>query len=251
MREGDTNMAMDGDILFSIVTPSTGNRPNALRNAVDSVERAARFAGLERRQVEILIGFDGTRGCAPECAYPVRTFSLPRDHNRGNGVRDTLLKLAGGDKIVFLDDDNVLKPNALDLYRRHFDAEMVIGRIDTQLTLGQPLLPEFERTPLFRPDNLDLLCLCLSRSLVMDRCGGWRHHGEPGSAFLNMRDWHRSARSVTLLEEVVGIHDAGRSLDSSALSSRQRAFLDGLIARRGAPLAPPAVLGARTGPVLA
>lgn len=242
-------MAMDGDILFSIVTPSTGNRPNALRIAVDSVERAARFAGLEGRQMEILIGFDGTRGTAPKCAYPVRTFNLPRDRNRGNGVRDTLLKLAGGEKILFLDDDNMLKPGALDLYLRHFDAEMVIGRIDTQLTLDRPLLPDFDSGPLMRPDNLDLLCLCLSRRLVMDRCGGWRHHGEPGSAFLNMRDWHRGARSVTILEEVVGIHDAGRSLDSSALSPRQRMFLDGLIARRDAPLTPPAVFGARTGPV--
>ncbi len=65
-------MAMDGDILFSVITPSTGNRPKALQMAVRSVEQAARFAGLETGQLEILIGFDGVKGKCPECAYPVR-----------------------------------------------------------------------------------------------------------------------------------------------------------------------------------
>jgi glycosyltransferase involved in cell wall biosynthesis len=226
-------MAMDGDILFSIITPSAGNRPNALKNAVSSAERAARFAGLERNQLEILIGFDGARGRAPDCGYPVRTFCLPGDRNRGHGVRDTLLKLSGGEKIIFLDDDNVLKPCALSRYLRHREAEMVIGRIDAQLTLDQPWLPVFDDGPLVRPGNLDLLCLCLSRRLVVDRCGGWRFRGEFDSSQRNMADWHRRARSVTVIEEVVGIFDAGRSLDRAALSSRQAALLDGLVGRRG------------------
>lgn len=230
-------MAMDGDILFSIITPSAGNRPNALKNAVASAERAAQFAGLERNQLEILIGFDGVRGQAPACDYPVRTFSLPGDHNQGHGVRSTLLKLSGGEKIIFLDDDNVLKPCSLSRYMRHREAEMVIGRIDAQLALGQPWLPIFDDGPLVRPGNLDLLCLCLSRRLVVDRCGGWRFKGEFDSCQRNMADWHRRARSVTVIEEVVGIFDAGRSLDRAALSARQKALLDGLVSERGAPLA--------------
>ncbi|WP_286181865.1 glycosyltransferase [Desulfovibrio sp. Huiquan2017] len=228
-------------MLFSIITPTAGNRPNALQNAVASVERAARFAGLESNQLEILVGFDGTRGAAPDCAYPVRTFSLPNDHNRGRGVRDTLLKLSGGDKIVFLDDDNVLKPCSLSRYLRHLDAEMVIGRIDAQLTLGQPWLPVCDDGPLVRPGNLDLLCLCLSRSLVVDRCGGWQYRTAPDSCHRNMAEWHRRARSVTVIEEVVGIFDAGRSLDRAALSSRQAALLDGLAVERGASPVRPAV----------
>ena len=226
-------MAMDGDILFSIITPTTGRRPNALRNAVQSVERAARFAGLERNQVEILVGFDGVRGAAPRCAYPVRAYSLPGDRNRGHGVRDTLIKLADGGKLVFLDDDNVLKPCALSRYLRHLDAEMVVARVDAQLTMDQPWLPVFDDAPLMRPGNVNLLSLCLSRGLVADRCGGWRHHDEPDACRRNIADWYRMARSVTVIEEVVGILDAGRSLDRAALSSRQEALLDGLVARRG------------------
>jgi hypothetical protein len=232
-------MAMDGDILFSIITPSAGNRPNALKNAVSSAERAARFAGLERNQLEILIGFDGARGRAPDCGYPVRTFCLPGDRNRGHGVRDTLLKLSGGEKIIFLDDDNVLKPCALSRYIRHRDAEMVIGRIDAQLTLGQPWLPVFDDGPLVRPGNLDLLCLCLSRRLVVDRCGGWRFNGEFDSSQRNMADWHHRARSVTVIEDVVGVFDAGRSLDRAALSARQETLLDGLVGARGAAVVRP------------
>jgi hypothetical protein len=110
---------------------------------------------------------------------------------------------------------------------------MVIGRIDAQLTLDQPWLPVFDDGPLVRPGNLDLLCLCLSRRLVVDRCGGWRFRGEFDSSQRNMADWHRRARSVTVIEEVVGIFDAGRSLDRAALSSRQAALLDGLVGRRG------------------
>jgi hypothetical protein len=44
---------------------------------------------------------------------------------------------------------------------------------------------------------------------------------------------------VTVIEEVVGIFDAGRSLDRAALSSRQKDLLDGLVGRRGTPLARP------------
>ncbi|WP_319583295.1 glycosyltransferase family A protein [uncultured Pseudodesulfovibrio sp.] len=232
-------MAMDGDILFSIITPSTGNRPNALKNAVSSVERAARFAGLKSNQLEILIGFDGVRGSAPACDYPVRTFSLPPDRTRGHGVRNTLLKLSSGEKLIFLDDDNVLKPCALSRYMLHREAEMVIGRIDAQLALGQPWLPVFDDGPLVRPGNLDLLCLCLSRRLVVDRCGGWRFRGEFDSSQRNIVDWHKRARSVTVIEEVVGIYDAGRSLDRAALSLRQEALLDSLVNERDTPLMRP------------
>ncbi|WFS62026.1 glycosyltransferase [Pseudodesulfovibrio thermohalotolerans] len=228
-------MARDGDILFSIITPTAGNRPNALNNAVQSVERAARFAGLERNQVEILVGFDGVRGTAPRCAYPVRVYSLPGDRNRGHGVRDILIKLADGGKLVFLDDDNVLKPCALSRYLRHLDAEMVVARVDAQLTLDQPWLPVLDDGPLVRPGNMNLLSLCLSRALVADRCGGWRHHDKPDACRCNIADWYRTARSVTVIEEVVGILDAGRSLDRAALSSRQKALLDELVARRVTP----------------
>lgn len=230
--EGDCNMARDGDILFSVITPSTGKRPKALQKAVDSVEEAARFAGLETGQVEILIGFDGTKGKKPKSAYPVRTFNLPRDNDWGNGIRNILLNVAGGEKVLFLDDDNVLKPYTLSQYLKHFDTEMIIGRIDTQLAFDKPFLPVFDTGSLVRQGNIDPLCLCLSRRLVVDRCGGWRYQGKYEADYLNILDWHRRAHSVTVLEEVVGIYDAGRSLDNSALSRRQMNLLDRLAAER-------------------
>eukprot|EP00828_Plagiopyla_frontata_P035739 TRINITY_DN47346_c0_g1_i1.p4 TRINITY_DN47346_c0_g1~~TRINITY_DN47346_c0_g1_i1.p4 ORF type:complete len:225 (-),score=54.63 TRINITY_DN47346_c0_g1_i1:249-923(-) len=103
-------MARDGDILFSVITPSTGRRPKALGQAVKSVEQAARFAGLDEGQVEILIGFDGKKSRAPACGYPVHAFNLPGGKDRGNGIRNMLLKVAAGDKLLFLDDDNTIKP---------------------------------------------------------------------------------------------------------------------------------------------
>ncbi|BCS89670.1 glycosyltransferase [Pseudodesulfovibrio sediminis] len=225
-------MAKDGGILFSVIIPSTGNRPKALQKAVTSLEDAARFAGLETGQVEILIGFDGVRGKAPTSAYPVRVFNLPRDNDWGNGIRNMLLKIATGEKVIFLDDDNVLKQYALNLYLRHFDAEMIIGRIDTQLAFNTPFLPVFDSGSLVRQGNIDPLCLCLSRRLVVDRCGGWQYCGKYEADYLNILNWHRRTHSVTVLEDVVGVYDAGRSLDNSALSRRQMDMLDRLASER-------------------
>ena len=226
-------MARDGDTLFSIITPSTGRRPKALQKAVQSVEEAARFAGLERGQLEILVGFGGAGGKAPHCAYPVRCLTMQRDDDHGHDVRNKLLKLASGEKLVFLDDDNALKPYALSRYLRHFDAEMIIGRIDAQLAFEQPVLPVFDTGSLIRPGNVKLLCLCLARSLVVDRCGGWKHRGREDADFRNILDWHARTGSVTVLDDVVGVYDAGRSLDSGALSWRQMGLLDEMAAQRG------------------
>ncbi|CCH50051.1 glycosyltransferase family 2 protein [Pseudodesulfovibrio piezophilus] len=222
---------MEG-ILFSIITPSTGLRPKALQKAVDSVEQAARFAGLEKGQLEILIGFDGVKGRVPTSVYPVRSFNLPIDNDWGNGIRNMLLKIAGGDKLIFLDDDNVLKPHALRTYLKHFDAEMIIGRIDTQLAFDKPFLPVEDAGSLVRQGNIDPLCLCVSRRLVVDRCNGWDYPGKYEADYLNILNWHRKAHSMTVIEEIVGIYDAGRNLDHNALSRRQQNLLDRLAGER-------------------
>ena len=230
--EGELNMARDGDILFSVIIPSTGNRPKALQKAVSSVDEAARFAGLETEQIEILVGYDGVRRPVPEADYPVRAFNLPSDNDWGNGIRDMLLKIASGEKILFVDDDNVIKPYTLRLYLKHFDAEMIIGRIDTQLSFETSFLPEINSDSVIRPGNVDPLCLCLSRRLVVDRCGGWQHRGRRDADTLNIVDWHKGAQSVTVIDDVVGIYDAGRSLDYHALSGRQEELLDRLAVER-------------------
>jgi len=160
-------------------------------------------------------------------------FNLPGDNDQGNGIRQTLLKLAGGDKVIFLDDDNSLKPAAMRLYLRHFDAEMIIGRIDTQLALNRPYLPAHDSGSLVRPGNIHPLCLCLSRRLVVERCEGWGYAGSGEAPYLNVLRWYRRAQSVTVIEDVVGVYDSGRSLDNDALSPRQEALLDRLAAERG------------------
>jgi hypothetical protein len=230
--EGEKIMAMDGT-LFSIIIPSTGQRPKALQMAVNSVEKAARFAGLERSQLEILIGFDGVKRMAPTCAYPLQALNLPRDNDRGNGIRNVLLKIASGDRLVFLDDDNVIKQHALRTYMKYSDAEMIIARIDTQLAFDKPFLPVQDNGSLVRPGNIDPLCVCVSRRLVVGRCGGWLHQGKYEADYLNILDWHRRSHSTTIIEDVVGVYDAGRSLDNAALSRRQMNLLDRLAAKRG------------------
>lgn len=57
---------------------------------------------------------------------------------------------------------------------------------------------------------------------MVNRCGGWRNEGGYESDFLNIRRYHRRARSVRLLDALVGVYDAGRGLDQTGLNDRQR-----------------------------
>ena len=49
---------------------------------------------------------------------------------------------------------------------------------------------------------------------------------------MNILDWHVNAHSEIVVEDVVGVFDAGRSLDVAALSERQANLLDRLIEER-------------------
>lgn len=223
-------------ILFSIITPSTGRRPKALAAAVRSVRAALDFAGLPEGAVEMLVGFDGVRGERPPDLGLARFLDLPKDEDWGNGIRDILLKIAKGERVLFLDDDNSLKPHALAAYMDHLDAEMVVARIDTSLAFDKPFIPEDApgRDPI-RQCNVDPLCLSLSRELVVTRCGGWVHKGRYEADFLNIRLWSRRAKSLRLIDDIVATYDSGRSLDARALSRRQMHLLDRLAAERRGP----------------
>jgi hypothetical protein len=221
---------------FSIITPSCGKRPQALARAVDSVAAAVAKAAprLSPDRVEMLVGFDGIKGRRPPHPSFVRFFDFRPDNDWGNGIRDLLLKIATGRRIIFLDDDNALKSRALNVYLDHPDPELVIGRIDTQLAHDKPYLPEVESgRDLVRQCNIDPLCLCLSRELVVVRCGGWGFRGRYESDFLNIRHYHRRAASVELVPDVVGVYDSGRGLDLGGFSGRQARLLDLRLREKG------------------
>ena len=227
---------MKSGLEFSIITPSCGKRPKALARAVESVWAAVLKAGsrLALDQVEMLVGFDGVKGRRPPHPAFVRFFDFRPDNDWGNGIRDLLLKASSGRRIIFLDDDNALKSRALNVYLDHPAPEMVIGRIDTQLAHDKPYLPEVEPgRDLVRQCNIDPLCLCLSRELVVVRCGGWGFKGRYESDFLNIRHYHRRAASVELVPDVVGVYDAGRGLDLGGFSGRQARLLDLRLREKG------------------
>jgi hypothetical protein len=207
---------MEQRVLFSIITPSRGDRPEALGNAVASVERAVTRAGelLPVGSVEVLVGFDGVKGQRVAAPEWVRFFDLPKDGDFGNAIRDKLLKAARGERVLFLDDDNALTEEALVVYLTHPVAEMVIGRIDTSRAFDKPFLPELvEGREVVRQTNIDPLCLCLSRDLVVNRCRGWSSKGGYEADFVNMVKYSRRARSVETVKDVVGVYDAGAGLD--------------------------------------
>ncbi len=218
---------MSPEILYSIITPSRGDRPNGLAQAIRSVEATIEAAGdlISPEQVEMLVGFDGVQGEQVVDAPFVRYFNLPHDGNYGNAIRNTLLKASRGKRILFLDDDNTLTPNALLSFLAHPDTEMIVGKIDTSKTFDVPFLPRNDEEEPIRQCNIDPLCLCLSRELVVVRCDGWHGVGKYESDYLNILRYFRRARSVEYLEDVVGVYDAGLGLDKKGVSFMQQSRL--------------------------
>jgi hypothetical protein len=212
------------ETLFSVITPSCGIRPLALEQAARSLEAAAVLAGLGPGDLEWLVGFDGVKGRRPDTGLNARFVDFPKSEVVfGNLIRDRLIRAARGGHLLFLDDDNAYAPQALVVFGRHAAAEMVVGRVDVSRAFAVQTIPVAGEplTKAVRQGNIDPLCLCLSRELVL-RCGGWSGEGGYESDFLNIRRYHRRARSAVLLDEVVGLYDAGAGLDPQGLNQRQR-----------------------------
>lgn len=217
------------DVLFSVIIPSLGTRPKALELAISSVhcsiENSAGSLALEN--VEILVGFDGIKGRRVVNYSNVHYYDLPKDKNWGNGIRNILLKLSKGERLVFLDDDNALTPSAFDTYLNYNDQDILVARIDVSRAFECEYLPrEIPGKSLIRQGNIDPLCLCLSRELVVVRCGGWAGKGKYESDYLNILYYSRRARNIRHVKDVVGIYDAGQGLDPEGINLRQRQLLE-------------------------
>jgi hypothetical protein len=219
--------------LFSVITPSAGKRPRALAQAIASVEASALRAGILAR-VEMLVGFDGVRGERPVEAPWLRYVDFPPSGDYGNRIRDGLLRAARGGRVLFVDDDNAVTPEAFSAWLAHMETDMLVARVDTSRAFDVPFLPVLgpgeDPSRAIRQCNVDPLCLCLSRRLV-ELCWGWRSEGRYESDFLNIRRFHRRAASFTVLEDVVGVYDAGRGLDPEGGNPRQRGELGAAVLR--------------------
>ena len=96
--------------LISIVIP-TYNRPELARQAVDSVR------GQTDPRFEIVLVADG---CRSPVASDAHLRVIRTDVPQGvSGARNLGAKAAEGEWIVFLDDDDLLRPSALEAIRRH------------------------------------------------------------------------------------------------------------------------------------
>ncbi len=210
---------------YSFIIPSRGDRPLALGNALDGIMESVSHAHMPSEHMEILVGFDGVRGERVRQHPCIRYFDLPPNNDYGNALRHALLKASRGQRVIFHDDDNRLTAQACSIYETHNDVEMLIARIDVSLAHKIPYIPlEEQDKPLVRPCNIDPLCLCLSRELVITRCGGWKGHKYEAD-YENMFRYFRRARSFRAVHDVVGIYDAGRGMDDSALNFRQKALV--------------------------
>lgn len=216
---------------FSIITPSGGRRPIALAGAIRSV--AAARSRLQRVRpdldAEMLIGFDGCSGLRTgpgggPLPHFVRIFDLPRDGDYGNGIRNTLLKAAKGSHILFVDDDNALTPNALIIFAEGLSHDLQIAHINTSRAFAETLLlPDMtDPAKVIRQTNIDPLCICASRDLIVTRCNGWTKEGGYEADFVNISRYARRAASIHLIHRIVGIYDAGAGLDPTGGNWRRK-----------------------------
>ncbi len=212
-----------GNVLYSVITPSRGDRPKALQQSVASVERARVTAGLTTNQIELLVGYDGPSAVHVPLPEYGRCYDFPPDGNYGNALRNAMLKAAKGHFVLFVDDDNALTPEAFKIYGAFPKAELIIARIDTSYTLDVPYLPRLEPgKEIIRQTNIDPLCICATRDLVVVRCGGWRSEGAYESDYLNLLRYARRAKPIETTTGVVGKYDAGIDLDDRELSTHQK-----------------------------
>ena len=73
--------------------------------------------------------------------------------------------------------------------------------------------------------NVDPLCLCLSRELVLVRCGGWESGGGYESDYLNILRYHRRSAKTVVIDDLVGIYDYSAGLDEQGINPRQKRTL--------------------------
>lgn len=211
--------------VFSVITPTAGRRPRALAKAVQSVARALAEHPVS---LEMLVGLDGcpreqALAALPEIPDFMRVVRFPAWGNFGNRVRDALMRASRGEYFLFLDDDNALTPRAPAVFSGLLPADIIAARIDVTRAFDKPHLPEGPMdASCFRQCNVDPLCLCVSRELALDRCGGWGDAGGYESDFVNIARYFRRARSTAYSREIVGVYDAGRGLDPEGANTRQR-----------------------------
>ncbi len=212
-----------GAPLFSLITPSRGDRPLALGRAVDSVAAALRAAGLAADQAEMLVGFDGgVRGERPRDSPSYAISTCP-----GTGTTATPSATpCSAPPAVFAWCSGRRQ-------RTHPRGLRHLPRPPRRGHAGVPHrhLPRLPRSPL--PARLDQdargapgqhrpLCLCLARGMVLDRCGGWTSQGGYEADFVNMARFRRRSRRMELDQTVVGVYDAGRGLDAAAMRDWQQ-----------------------------
>lgn len=206
---------MAREINYSIITPSAGRRPKALAAAISSAVAAfAARAGVDPDfRIEMLVGFDGVRPDPPPAPDWVRWYFLRPENDFGNGVRNALIRASRGRRLLFLDDDNALAPEAFSVWESFPEAELALGRIDVSRAFVPPFLPRPpDDRPRIRPGNVDSLNVCASRELVLVRCGGWVGTGYEAD-YRNILAWSRRAKSVVFLDDLVGVYDAFADLD--------------------------------------
>lgn len=159
--------------LVSIITPTCG-RLETLCEAIASVD------GQTHPHWEHLIVSDGHFAALRQLQAANREprrrfFSTPPIRHFGNHQRNVGIFQARGEYLVFLDDDNILYPEALATMLTGFgngDVDLVFCPIDYDHAKhgvrGQVLMPPED----FHRGEVDSLNAMIRRSLVV-RCRGW------------------------------------------------------------------------------
>ena len=144
--------------LVSVVIP-TRNRPELLRQALDSVR--AQAPGIP---VQIIVADNAPQAEVAAIAEDYRADYLATDAVGAGAVRNAGLKLARGDYIAFLDDDDAWTAEHLSSHLSRLEGDPGLGATVSRMTIGDAdARPDGgEPMPASNPKGVDLFSLFLS-----------------------------------------------------------------------------------------
>jgi glycosyltransferase involved in cell wall biosynthesis len=150
------------------------NQKRFLRKAIESALRQTVAA------TEVIVVDDGSREDLSKVTSAFPTVRLIRQENRGlAGARNTGTRSATSDKLIFLDADDLLQPNAiaagLDCFRQHPDAAFVYGgfTIATRKSRETEFRPVETHRDLIRTNWIGMVATVMFDREKLLECGGF------------------------------------------------------------------------------
>ncbi|BAQ61473.1 glycosyltransferase [Geminocystis sp. NIES-3708] len=219
--------------LISVIIPAF-NAEKYLKDAIESVIKQ------NYQPLEIILIDDGSTDNTAKIAKSFQNIKYIYQENSGPAIaRNNGIKIAGGDYIAFLDQDDLWTPNKLSLQinylKDHSDISYVLGQQKIFLESG------IEKPKWLKQEYLEtitpayLLSALLTRKSIFNQIGYFDSsykHGNDSDWLLKTIDARLSMYIIPEIVLLKRIHDANQSHNIEEMKSDVLSFLRASIQRK-------------------